>query len=737
VETSQDLIWQCDAEGRYTYLNPAWESTFGYKTEEMLGKKFSDFQTPEMAERDSNEFRRLMRGNMVKGLETVHLGKNGNKIHLVFNAKFVQDEHGTIIGTRGTAHNITERKQAEELVLQSEENYHFQFLHTNSYNSLYEVIVGNDGKPCDFRFIMVNPAYEEYVGRKASELIGKTLLEVYPNTEQYWIDKMAEAVLTGLPIHFDNFSQVMNTHTEINLYIPKKGQLAMTTANINERKRAEEALRQSESRLRVINENIADTIIMTDSNGRITYINKVAAGMTMEQVLCATVYDFVPPEQKFVVEKALSDAFEHGLNSKYVSLGPGPEGTYRNYEVNVSPVFGTDKVTAAVFLARDISERMRLEEALHTTQKLESLGILAGGIAHDFNNLMGGIFGYIDNALEKTRDEHVIRDLTKAMTTIDRARALTQQLLTFAKGGAPIQKVGKLFPFIEETAQFALSGSTVNCTCESPRDLWPCNFDKNQIGQVIDNIIINAQQAMAMGGTIHLNARNIILSEIEHPSLPAGNYVKISIKDTGIGIPKEQISRIFDPFFTTKTKGHGLGLATCYSIINRHGGFIDVESELGRGSTFHVYLPACIGTVASDENRSDTPHNGSGTFIIMDDEAVMRETIHDMFGSFGYTVVCTENGQDAIDLFIKERTEKRTVAGMIFDLTVPGAMGGKAAVTEIRKIDPDIPVFVVSGYAEDPVMKEPSKHGFTASICKPFRKAELSEMLNKYMHAKE
>ncbi len=305
-------------------------------------------------------------------------------------------------------------------------------------------------------------------------------------------------------------------------------------------------------------------------------------------------------------------------------------------------------------------------------------------------------------------------------------------MLTFAEA-ASVRKVGSLFPFVQETAQFALSGADVSCKLDVSRDLWTCNFDKNQIGQVVDNIIINAQQAMPVGGTIELAARNTTLDEKEHPLLKKGNYVKISIKDTGIGIPKELLSRIFDPFFTTKPKGHGLGLATCYSIIKRHSGVIDVDSEPGKGSTFHVYLPASMGEVSSDTKKSTNKYKGTGTFLVMDDEEVMREAISDMLGSFGYTVVCKENGREAVDYFTGEIEDKRKVAGMIFDLTVPGGMGGQAAVAEIRKLNTEIPVFVASGYADDPVIKEPAEYGFTASICKPSRKTELMEMLGKYL----
>ena len=390
------------------------------------------------------------------------------------------------------------------------------------------------------------------------------------------------------------------------------------------------------------------------------------------------------------------------------------------------------RVNVGMRLLGAMLERENMLKKTQNMDRLESLGLLAGGIAHDFNNLMGGVFGYIDMAREETRESKVTSYLSKAMNTIERARALTGQLLTFAKGGAPIQKIGHLFPFVEETAKFALSGANVSCNFDVPQDLWACNFDKNQIGQVIDNLVINAQQAMPVGGTIELSARNVSLSEKEHAILENGNYVKISIKDTGIGIIKELLAKIFDPFFTTKSKGHGLGLATCHSIINRHGGCIDVESEPGKGSTFMVYLPASTESTSAAVGHTAKTHKGIGLFLVLDDEEVMRDIIGDMLETLGYTVVCKENGKDAIDFFIAETDANRKFAGMIFDLTIPGGMGGKEAIAEIRKFNKDIPAFVASGYADDPVMLDPAAYGFNGALVKPFMMAQLAEMLNRY-----
>jgi PAS domain S-box-containing protein len=381
--------------------------------------------------------------------------------------------------------------------------------------------------------------------------------------------------------------------------------------------------------------------------------------------------------------------------------------------------------------------RKKSEETLSNVQKLESLSVLAGGIAHDFNNLLGGIYGYIELAGESAKDEKLSRYLSKAMTTIERARGLTLQLLTFAKGGAPIKKIGSLFPYVQETAQFALSGSNVLCKFEIPKNLSSCDFDKNQIGQVIDNIVINAKQAMPDGGDIVLSARNMTIAENEHPPLDSGDYIMISIKDTGIGIPKNILPRIFDPFYTTKATGHGLGLASCYSIVNRHGGFIEVESEPGKGSTFYIFLPVSKGSNSAGTENVDAIHKGNGVFLVMEDQIIMRDVIGDMLESLGYTAVCKGNGKETIEFVSSKIRANKEIAGMIFDLTIPGGMGGKEAIGEIRKTNPKTPIFVTSGYATDSIMVNPSEYGFTASICKPFRKSELSEMLNKYMKPKK
>lgn len=403
-----------------------------------------------------------------------------------------------------------------------------------------------------------------------------------------------------------------------------------------------------------------------------------------------------------------------------------------------------DEVAGIVSTIRDITERKKAEEAMaeekqrhqdtmNRAARLDSLGILAGGIAHDFNNLLGGIYGYIDIARSQENSQKTCDYLTSAMETMNRARALTEQLLTFSKGGAPIKKVENLFPFLEEISRFALSGSNVSCHFAIAENLRACNFDKNQIGQVVENIVINAVQAMPSGGNLEIRARNITLTSNQNRVLEPGDYVELAFTDNGIGMTKEVLNHVFDPFYTTKTKGHGLGLATSYSIVMRHGGSIDVTSEPGKGSTFTVLLPASAENVTATPAVRLNSHSGNGVFLVMDDEEVVRETIGRMLEIFGYTPVLKNNGREAVDFFVAEHGAGRRIAGMLFDLTIAGGMGGKEAIEEIRKLCQKTPAFVTSGYANDPVMADPEKFGFTACICKPFQLADLANILNKFV----
>jgi len=380
-------------------------------------------------------------------------------------------------------------------------------------------------------------------------------------------------------------------------------------------------------------------------------------------------------------------------------------------------------------LQREIAERKRVEAELSRAQKLESLGLLAGGIAHDFNNLLGSIMGNISLAmLDVDPEGSTYRQLAKVERASFRAQELTRQLLTFSRGGTPVKKLITLPGIITEAAGLSLRGSRVLHEMSMAADLWPVEADEGQMMQVFNNLLINADQAMPSGGIIRIAAENVTLGPGDVPSLAAGRYVRVTVSDQGTGISREHLGKIFDPYFTTKQRGSGLGLAATYSIIRKHDGHIIVASEPGKGTIFHIYLPAAKGEVAP-QPRHEKLVRGSGSVLIMDDDEDMRKTTGDMLMRMGYTVDYADEGNETIAKYQQASEAGRPFDAVIMDLTVPGGMGGKEAIGRLLAIDPAVRAIVSSGYSEDPVMADFRAYGFLGVAIKPYRIREFSEVV--------
>jgi nitrogen-specific signal transduction histidine kinase/ActR/RegA family two-component response regulator len=387
--------------------------------------------------------------------------------------------------------------------------------------------------------------------------------------------------------------------------------------------------------------------------------------------------------------------------------------------------------------ARDISNQKLMEKEMQKVEKLESLGILAGGIAHDFNNILTAILGNVSLAKMPGRcDEKIIKRLTDAEKACERAKDLTQQLLTFAKGGTPIKKTAAIAELIRDTAGFALRGSNVRSEVSIAEDLWAVDVDEGQISQVIHNLVINADQAMPQGGVLKLRAENMRIDANKVIPLPEGNYIAIAIVDQGVGIPKEYVAKIFDPFFTTKQKGSGLGLASSYSIISNHGGHITVESTPGSGSTFTFYLPASDKKIESKKPAIQRVRSGTGKILIMDDEDLIRDVARDILKSLGYETDLARDGAEALDLYRKAKNAGKPYAAVIMDLTIPGGMGGEEAVKKLHAIDPDAKAIVSSGYSTGPIMSDFKAYGFSGVITKPYRIADMGATLQLVINSK-
>ncbi|MBU0484884.1 MAG: response regulator [Proteobacteria bacterium] len=376
-------------------------------------------------------------------------------------------------------------------------------------------------------------------------------------------------------------------------------------------------------------------------------------------------------------------------------------------------------------------EKSQLEEQLFQARKLESIGILAGGIAHDFNNLLTGVLNNISLAKMYLKPEDkAFKTLHKSEEVTRRASDLTQQLLTFAKGGVPIKRNASVSELIKESASFVLRGSNVSCEYQMPDDLWTIEADIGQISQVVHNLVINADQSMPDGGKIVITAENIELDKSHMLPLAEGRYVKVSFADQGGGIAPENLSKIFIPYFTTKKQGSGLGLATSFSIIKNHGGFITAESVPGCGATFLFYLPAASRDAADPGQVVNGFCHGGGRILFLDDDDTIRETMDDALSFLGYEVKCVADGAEVVAAYEQALTDNRPFNAVILDLTIPGGMGGVETMEKLLVLDPGVRAIVSSGYSEDPVMADFKKYGFTGVVPKPYRVEELSQVLH-------
>ncbi|MCK5115292.1 MAG: PAS domain S-box protein [Candidatus Aegiribacteria sp.] len=383
-------------------------------------------------------------------------------------------------------------------------------------------------------------------------------------------------------------------------------------------------------------------------------------------------------------------------------------------------------------IVRDITDQRRIEEELSRIEHLESIGTLAGGIAHDFNNLLMAIQGNISLAQIEEEPARLIERLEQAVASTEKATILTRQLLTFARGGVPLKEPVEVARFVQEAVIFALRGSDVEVVFNFEENLKNIEIDKEQISQVVHNITLNSVQAMIGGGRINVSCSNVEIGEDSETHLGIGEYVTISIKDKGKGIPPSDLKKIFNPYFTTKFGGSGLGLSTSYSIISRHSGAIRAYSEEGEGTEFVIYLPVIDShgtkTVSREEPENDI-HSASAHILIMDDDPSVREVLSGMLEALGHDVIESSEGAEAIDLYRERFTSEEPFDAVIMDLTVPGGMGGEAAINELKKIDPDVRAIVSSGYANNTVLAKYSEYGFSGRLVKPFRISTLKKEL--------
>jgi len=639
-------------------------------------------------------------------------------------------------------HDVTDRLKTERALEVSERKFSQAFHGTPDAVTLSRL--------ADGVYVEVNQGFTDLLGYRLADVRGQSSL---PGALGIWENSQDRERLLGL---IDGYKDVIGFEATFRrkdgtivigllsarvIDVEGTAHLLCIVRDITERKRMEEELTQQKERLAVTLGSIADGVIATDGDHRVILMNSAAEALTgwegsgvigrpVEEIFA--LFDAISGEPVAnAAESALATGARAGPHPPVRLVAKG--GATRSVEYSGSFIHdATGKMVGLVLVFRDVTLRESMGEKLQTAEKLESISILAGGIAHDFNNILTGILGNISLALLETPQSPALSELLgRAERATLRARDLTQQLLTFAKGGAPVKNLANVERLVREAATFSTHGSPCACRFQSAESLWLANVDEGQISQVIQNIVINAVQAMPSGGDVVVSLDNEKLSAENAYSLLPGPYVRIAIRDSGVGIPRGMLKRIFDPYFTTKQKGSGLGLATSYSIIKKHLGHIEASSEPGAGSLFTVFLPAVEDThVASETSSARITVEGRGRrVLVMDDEPVVRTLVTRMLSVIGFQTAESGEGATAVELYRKAHEGGAPFALAILDLTIVGGVGGAETLRRILGIDPEARVIVSSGYANDPVLANHREHGFCAVLAKPYRLDDLKRVI--------
>ncbi len=664
LESIGDAVIATDTKGTIKFMNPVAEALTGWDETEAVGRHFEEVFNVVQEETgrpiESLVAKVLREGSVVTLADhTMLIARDGLKLPIDDSSAPIRDHKGNITGAVLVFHDITERRQAESALRESE-----QFNSSMLTNSPNPVLVINPDSSVRY----ANPALEKLTGFSAAELIG--VKAPYP----WWANETAETKGTEPQNHGDPDG----------------------TANMKSGTRMKEELFRKKSGERFW---VEVTSTPVRDNGTTRYYLSNWVDITERKVA----------EGKI---KKLNEELEHRVEERTLEL------------------------------KRTNDQLAVTRGQFYQAQKMESLGILAGGIAHDFNNLLTVILGNLSLAkMTPDRGDKLLEILTESEKASLHAKKLTQQLLTFSKGGAPVKRPVPIKKVIRDSTGFAMRGSNVKSEFSIPEDLWHVEVDEGQINQVVSNMVINANQAMPDGGMVRVRCKNVVIGQDTALPLDPGRYVQISIEDHGTGIPDEHTHKIFDPFFTTKPKGSGLGLATAYSIVKRHSGHIAVESMVGDGTKFHIHLPACqsgdLEEKIVEEKHQKTPSvDDSGDtkrILVMDDEEDIRGLIGEVLTHFGHVVEFAGDGAETIELYKGAMESGQPFDAVIMDLTIPGGMGGKEAIKELLKIDPDVRAIVSSGYSNDPIMADFKRHGFRGVVAKPYEVRELVKTLNRVL----
>ncbi len=721
----EDAVLEGDRDGRITYANRACLRVFGYSPDEIVADPplvfglLHDDWKPQM----SAFWAEHKRSNTFPDHLTLWAWRrrDGQVVYTENLFTLLKDDRGAIRGFRTVGRDVTERIRTEQQLRRR----------TAELQALLRVLPDLYFRvDPDYRFVDFHGSAAHLYSSPA-QFLGKRVDQVLPaDIAQRIIAAMDEARANGgvCTVEYALPYQARLARFEGYVTMDDTGHFVTLVRSLVDRDRLELAVERGEMRFLALVEEASDGIFVFDAAGALHHANRRGLellGMSLAEAIGRAVADLLGDQ---AAARLMDDC---RLSDKPVVRALAMrrrDGAAIDVEVSAKRL--ADART--LWFVRDITERRRSEQQELRAQKLESLGILAGGIAHDFNNILTGVIGSLALARMHlgTADKAELW-LRESEAALARARGLTQQLLTFARGGSPVKKPVDVRGLLREATTFALRGSNVNCDFSLPDKLPAVEADKGQIEQVVHNLVLNAVQAMPQGGNIQVAADVQAISGEDGPLRP-GSYVHVEVRDTGQGIPVENLSKIFDPYFTTKASGSGLGLATAYSILKRHDAHIEVSSAAGKGTTFHVYLPATDRPPPSDAPpRPDAgaAPRSSKRVLVMDDESLIRDVASQLLAHLGYESATASTCVEAVRMFEDARERGRPFDVIILDLTMPGEVGGKEVIRQLQAIDPAVRAIVSSGYSNDPVMSEHRRYGFVGVVAKPYTEKELEHAL--------
>ncbi len=739
------FLWRNETEWPVEFVTRNVGRIFGYADTDFLSGRilFSKVVHPDDIKRVAREVATYSQEPGRAGFvhEPYRILAADGSVRWVNDQTFIRrDPTGEITHFQGILEDITTRVVAEQALRESEAKFSRVF----QLNPDTVIIT----RLADGVILDVNDSFSRATGYSREEVIGRDSvaeLRLWTNPKerrQYVGEVLRKGAARDMELNFRIKNGSLRLGSVCGAMIEISGERCIlgTIRDITEERQAANQLAAEKERLAVTVRSIGDAVITTDRGGRITLMNPIAEDLTgwreADAIGRPLMDGFRIVDQRTgepcanPVERVLSTGQIVGRTNHTILVAR--DGRERMIADSGAPILDLQgEIIGVVLVFRDITGQQRIEEELLKMEKLKSLGVLAGGIAHDFNNFLTGIIGNLSMAKLDVQPAHpVSRALHEMEKAAVRAKDLTQQLLTFSKGGEPVRHTTNVGDLARESAQFVLCGSNVRCQFSIDEGLLPADVDDGQITQVVHNLIINADQAMPNGGTVSIKGANVNLPADNPYALEAGNHIQLSIQDEGIGIHPEHLKKIFDPYFTTKQKGSGLGLAVAYSIIAKHDGQLTVDSKLGQGATFTILLPASEGAHEIDNRQTKGLVTGQGRILVMDDEDFIRELVSVMLPKMGYDVVLAQDGQAAVDRYKAALSAGDPFDAVILDLTVPGGMGGKETVRHLRALDPNVRAVVSSGYSNDPVMANHARYGFCGAVKKPYLIQDLSQLLN-------